>query len=50
MRRLIPARTLLLIALAASWVGPWPEDELRLAQARHARQVAEVLAELRVPR
>ncbi|MBI4799705.1 MAG: hypothetical protein HY794_13465 [Desulfarculus sp.] len=47
MKRLIPALTFATVALAASWVGPWPEDELRLAQARQARQVAGLLAELR---
>ena len=47
MRRLTSATVLIVIALASSWVGPWPEDELRLAQARQARQVAGLLAELR---
>lgn len=47
MRRLIPALALLLVALAASWVGPWPEDELRLAQARQARLLAAMHADLR---
>lgn len=46
MKRLISALALAGVALAASWVGPWPEDELRLAQARQARQVAGLLAEL----
>ena len=46
MPRLTSAIVLILIALASSWVGPWPEDELRLAQARQARLLVALRADL----